>query len=288
MMNQTSTRDFELTNAFVARDRLGNEISMDEYLHFASLSPWVPCPDPVAIRALDIAKVSSDDIHYELGSGDGRMNFHAIGTSYNVKKSVGIDIDPSLIERSNQRKARIHPCPAHLQFLCADLIDLKDSKTAEIWDKIKEECTVLTMYFVEDALLKIKPLIEEKLIGSSCRVITIGYPMSGWEPVWFEVLLGLKIYMYDISNPDELYNRLEPFDSVALQMDKELNILSKQKIRSLEEEAEKSKGTRARNPFVTDKSSTCTEGFNTDSNEDFDEKWDFDENIEYDHNGDKK
>lgn len=47
---------------FVARDKDGNEVPMDEYLKFASLSPWVPCPDPVARKMLDISQIGPEDV----------------------------------------------------------------------------------------------------------------------------------------------------------------------------------------------------------------------------------
>lgn len=277
MITHNSSNDFATNRAFVARDGNGKELSMSEYLQFASLSPWVPCPDPVAIRALDIAKVSSDDIHYELGCGDGRVNFHAIDTFYNVKKSVGIDIDQSLIEKSNHRKARIYPPPEHLHFICADLTDLKNLQTVEIWNSIQKECTILTMYFVEDALLKIRGIMEDKLLGSKCKVITIGYPVNGWEPMWVEVLLGLKIHMYDMNNLDHLFNRQMPFDSVSLKSDEMLNMESKQKLIAIQNEE-----SNQRNPFSTGNIHREEEDEeNTDG-------WDFDENTQYDEHGEKR
>ena len=65
------------------------EESTDEYLKKTTLSPWVPVPDTIARKALDMTGAGPDDIHVDLGSGDGRMNFHAIDT-YLVKKSIGI------------------------------------------------------------------------------------------------------------------------------------------------------------------------------------------------------
>jgi hypothetical protein len=52
----------ETYDVFVAKDKDGNELTMDEYLKFASLSPWVPVPDVVARRCLDIAKAGPDDV----------------------------------------------------------------------------------------------------------------------------------------------------------------------------------------------------------------------------------
>lgn len=186
----------ESSQAFVARDKDGNELSMDEYLKFASLSPWVPCPDVVAKKVLDIAQVGTNDVHYELGSGDGRVNFHAIDSSYNVKKSVGIDIDSSLIKSSNERIAKRHPRPQNIEFICADLLDSSDL-TSTIWSSINKDCTILTMYFVEDALLKLKPILEQNVVPS-CKVVTVGYEMKGWDADWVETILGLKVHLYNM------------------------------------------------------------------------------------------
>lgn len=60
----------ETNDVFVAKDKDGNELTMEEYLKFASLSPWVPVPDVVARRCLDIVKAGPDDVsnfdHYVL------------------------------------------------------------------------------------------------------------------------------------------------------------------------------------------------------------------------------
>lgn len=280
--NNTPTSIFSTapsSQLFVPTDQDGNEISMNEYLELASLSPWVPCPDPVAIRVLDIANASSDDIHYELGSGDGRMNFHAIDSSYNVKKSIGIDIDASLIEKSNLRKARIHPAPEHLQFICADLLE-SSPQTAKIWDDIEKECTILTMYFVEDALMKIKPLLEKKLINKDCKIITIGYAMNGWEPSWNETVLGLNVHMYDMKNVDTLFNAAasESLDTSEMEEDEELNMLSRQTLKQQEEQ----EGSDVRNPFADNLPGPSTALDASDDDDDVDGHWDWDETEEFD------
>ncbi len=224
------------TGIFIPTNEKGEEVSMGEYLKFATLSPWVPCPDAVARRALDIVKAGEDDIHYELGSGDGRVNFFAVDL-YKVKKSVGIDIDPTMIEQSNQRILKRHPAPQNIHFLCADLVDESNPMTNEIWEQMGEECTVLTMYFVEDALAKIRPLIERHLLGKKCKIITIGYAMEKWEPKWCEVVLGLTVHMYDMENLDDLYNKIaeENIANDISAADIDLNIKSKEILASQQE-----------------------------------------------------
>ncbi len=264
-----------VNNTFTAKDKEGNDLTMDEYLKFASLSPWVPCPDPVAMRALDVARAGPEDVHYELGSGDGRLNFHAIDSSYGVKKSVGIDIDPSLIQQSNQRKMRIHPAPEHLQFICADLTDTNNPEIYKLWETIQNECTIMTMYFVEDALAKMKPILEKYLLGSDCKIVTVGYAVRGWEPQWAESILGLTVYMYDMRNLDMLYNGSTQFIDVteAAAADEELNMLSKLKVAEMEEE-------EGDNPF-TEKLPKPSQ-IEDSGEESVDFHWDFDETIEYD------
>lgn len=206
-----------------------------------------------------------------MGSGDGRLNFHAIDPSYGVKKSVGIDIDPTLIHQSKQRILKRHPAPTNIEFICADLMDTNSIESIELWKTIKSECTVMTMYFVEDALQKIKPLIERNLLGSKCKVVTIGYAMKGWEPQWAEVILGLTVHMYDMNNLDELFNRTENFDVSV--MDEELNMLSKQKVADMEaEEGDNPFGEKLPPPSTVE----------NDEDEDADFHWDFDENEDHD------
>eukprot|EP00559_Dactyliosolen_fragilissimus_P007824 CAMPEP_0184864278 /NCGR_PEP_ID=MMETSP0580-20130426/14382_1 /TAXON_ID=1118495 /ORGANISM="Dactyliosolen fragilissimus" /LENGTH=269 /DNA_ID=CAMNT_0027362989 /DNA_START=156 /DNA_END=965 /DNA_ORIENTATION=+ len=188
------------SQAFVPKDKYGNELPMSEYLKYASLSPWVPCPDVVARRLLDIAKVGPDDVHYELGSGDGRVNFHAADPPYSVKKTVGIDIDHSLIETSKIRLGKRYPQPQNIEFVSADLLG---NESVDIWDKIKNECTVLTMYFVEDALQQLKPIIERSVGNTDMRIITVGYQMHGWEPEWVENILGLQVNLYVLNKVED-------------------------------------------------------------------------------------
>ena len=70
--------------------------SFDDYLKKSSLSPWVPTPDAVARRMLQLAQASPADVHYDLGCGDGRVNAIAL-QSFGVKRTVGIDNDDELL-----------------------------------------------------------------------------------------------------------------------------------------------------------------------------------------------
>jgi len=181
-----------------------SEEKFEDYQKKASLSPWVPVPDVIARRMLELAKAGPSDVHVELGSGDGRVNFQAIDEPYTVKRSIGVEIDESLINTSNERKAKRHPQPPNLEFRQGDLMAEDDNDENSIWKTIAndKDVTIITMYFVKSALTLIRPKLEEALgEDRKCRVICCGYSMPGWDSHWVESILGLNIFVYNYNTP---------------------------------------------------------------------------------------
>jgi Methyltransferase domain len=164
------------------------EESMDAYLKKTSLSPWVPLPDAACRKLFDLAQAVASDIHVDLGAGDGRINFHAI--DYGVGKSIGIDVDEGILKLARERMAKRHP-PPNMEFIVADLLD----ETNPVWEKVRE-CTILSMHLADTALEKFRPILERKLAGLECKILTAGYEMPGWESTVQEVVLGTQIHLY--------------------------------------------------------------------------------------------
>jgi len=167
------------------------EADMDTYLKKASLSPWVPVSDVVARKLMDLSKAGPNDIHVDLGSGDGRVNFQAI--DYGVGRSIGIDVDEKIVQVARDRMAKRHPQPSNLEFYVADLMNPYQD---EIWEKVRG-ASIITMYFAREGLLLLKTLLEEKLIGANCKILTVGYEMPGWQSAKQEVVLGTQIHLYE-------------------------------------------------------------------------------------------
>jgi len=134
------------------------------------------------------------------------MNFLAVSEPFGVKRSIGIEVDRELVDVSRKKWETIFRASrkrgggggggggggdadaGKVQFRCEDLLDA---------DSIDlKGCTILTMYFVEDGLLKIRPALEEALAGSGCRVVTNGYAMPGWEARETGECMGLSFYLY--------------------------------------------------------------------------------------------
>jgi hypothetical protein len=125
------------------------------------------------------------------------VNFYAIDHG-RVKKSTGIDIDDGILKQARERLGKRYPQPP-LEFVTADLLDHNNHK---VWEII-QEATIITMYFVEDALQHLKPLLEEKLAGKQCKIITCAYEMKGWNPHIIETTLGTTVYLYNFGSMDD-------------------------------------------------------------------------------------
>ncbi len=132
-----------------------------------SLAPFVPTPQEVVDRMLALAEVTSDDVVYDLGCGDGRivitaaLNFGARG--------VGIDIDPKRIAESeaNAKKAGVD----HLVSF-----KLQDAMTVDV-----SEASIVTLYLLSSSNLKLRPMLTQQLKPGS-RIVSHAFSMGDWEP----------------------------------------------------------------------------------------------------------
>ena len=169
------------------------------------LSPWVPCPDIVIRRVLEVAQVRWDDVHVDLGSGDGRVNLMAAPL---VSRSIGLEVDKLLLDRARTsalRKGLIvmndDDDDSRVQFHQVNLLD---------FEKVKQhlkDATVITAYLVEDGLRQIIPLLDKvwEETNPHCRIVTVGYQIPGWKnPEWVELSYGgLQISLYKQTEVDK-------------------------------------------------------------------------------------
>lgn len=132
-----------------------------------TLAPYVPTPQDVVERMLTLAQVSRGDVVYDLGSGDGRIVITA-AKRYGAR-GVGIDIDPERITeaRANARQAGV----SHLvEFRRGDILEADVSPA-----------TVVTLYLVSSANLKLRPILARQL-RPGARVVSHAFGMGDWPP----------------------------------------------------------------------------------------------------------
>lgn len=132
-----------------------------------TLAPYVPTPQDVVDRMLALAEVTSSDILYDLGCGDGRIVITA-AKKYGAH-GVGIDIDGDRIaeSRRNAREAGVSPL---VEFRRGDILEADVSKA-----------TVVTLYLVSSANLKLRPLLTRQL-PPGARIVSHAFGMGDWAP----------------------------------------------------------------------------------------------------------
>lgn len=128
---------------------------------------YVPTPHDVVKRMLTLAKVGPDDIHYDLGSGDGRLVIAAV-KDFKAKKGVGIDLDPQRIKeaKNNLEKAGVGD---RVTFLNRNIFETDFS-----------EASVVSLYLLSALNLKLRPTILNMKPGT--RIVTQSFAMDDWEP----------------------------------------------------------------------------------------------------------
>lgn len=131
---------------------------------------YVPTPDEVVDEMLKLAKVSKEDVVFDLGCGDGRMVIDAI-RKYGAKRGVGVDIDPDRIKDSNER-AKMFSVQDKVQFRQGDVL----KKVDDLGD-----ANVVLLYMGQDINLRLRPILKATLKPGS-RVVSHRFTMGDWKP----------------------------------------------------------------------------------------------------------
>ena len=125
---------------------------------------WVPTPQALVDKMLDMAKVTRNDFVMDLGSGDGRT---VITAAKRGARAVGIEYNPEMVELSKQNAAK-EGVSNRAQFMKADLFKTDLSKA-----------DVITMFLLPDINLKLRPKILDLKPGT--RVVSNTFTMGEWE-----------------------------------------------------------------------------------------------------------
>lgn len=129
--------------------------------------PFVPTPPEVVTKMLEVANVTSKDVVYDLGSGDGRIVI-AAAKKYGAR-GTGIDIDPQLIERS-RANAKAAGVADKVQFRQQDLFQTNLSNA-----------TVVTLYLLPEINLQLRDKLLRELKPGT-RIVSHNFDMGEWKP----------------------------------------------------------------------------------------------------------
>lgn len=127
---------------------------------------YVPTPHDVVDKMLKLAKVTKNDVVYDLGCGDGRIVVTAarkIGC-----KGIGFEIDPDRIKDSNENVKK---------YGVGNLVEIKNQN---IFETDLSKASVITLYLLPRLNKKLVPQFEKMKPGS--RIVSHAYDMPGIKP----------------------------------------------------------------------------------------------------------
>ena len=125
---------------------------------------WVPTPQALVDKMLDMAKLTPNDFVMDLGSGDGRT---VITAAKRGARAVGVEYNPQMVELS-KRNAQKEGVADRASFMKADLFETDFSKA-----------TVITMFLLPDINLKLRPKLLQLKPGT--RVVSNSFTMGDWQ-----------------------------------------------------------------------------------------------------------
>lgn len=126
---------------------------------------WVPSPQTLVDKMLDMAKVTAQDIVMDLGSGDGRT---VITAAKRGATAIGIEYNPDMVAIS-QKNAAAAGVGGKATFMKADLFETDLSKA-----------TVITMFLLPSINVKLRPKLLDSKPGT--RVVSNTFTMEDWTP----------------------------------------------------------------------------------------------------------
>jgi hypothetical protein len=124
---------------------------------------WVPTPQELVEKMLDMAKVKPQDFVIDLGSGDGRT---VITAAKRGATAIGIEYNPDMVELSKQNARK------------AGLSDKTTFVKADLFESDFSKATVITMFLLPDINLRLRP----KLLGlkPGTRIVSNSFTMQEW------------------------------------------------------------------------------------------------------------
>jgi hypothetical protein len=126
---------------------------------------WVPSPQALVDKMLDMAMLTPDDFVMDLGSGDG---ITVITAAKRGARALGIEYNPDLVALSRRRAA------------AAGVSDKATFIEADIFETDLSRASVITLFLLPELNLRLRPEILKLKPGT--RVVSNSFRMGDWNP----------------------------------------------------------------------------------------------------------
>ena len=125
---------------------------------------WVPTPQALVDKMLDMAKVTPKDYVIDLGSGDGRT---VITAAKRGSKALGIEYNPEMVELSKRNAAK------------EGVSDKANFVKADLFESDFSQAQVITMFLLPSINMKLRPKILDLKPGT--RIVSNSFDMEDWK-----------------------------------------------------------------------------------------------------------
>ena len=126
---------------------------------------WVPSPQVMVEKMLDMAKVTPQDFVIDLGSGDGR---NVIAAAKRGARALGVEYNPNMVEFSKNAAAE------------EGVADKAIFVQGDMYEADISQATVLALFLLPDNLNKLAPKFLELKPGT--RIVANHFGINGWTP----------------------------------------------------------------------------------------------------------
>lgn len=127
---------------------------------------WVPSDDELVRVMLETAKVTPNDLVYDLGAGDGKI---AIAAARDFgARAVGIEYNPDMAALAQRNVER------------SGLTDKVKIMQGDIFEEDFSEATVVTLYLLPHLNIKLRPTLLDMKPGT--RIVSNSFDMEDWQP----------------------------------------------------------------------------------------------------------
>ncbi len=145
--------------------------------------PYVPTPQVVVDRMIQLGNVDAKDVVYDLGCGDGRL---VITAAQKGARGTGVDLNPARISEANANAKK------------AGVTNRVQFKVANLFETDVSPASVVTLYLLPEVNLKLRPQLWKQLkVGT--RVVSHAFDMGDWAPEQTVRVDGKTIYAWTIT-----------------------------------------------------------------------------------------
>ena len=126
---------------------------------------WVPTPEEMVDKMLDMAAVTPSDYVIDLGSGDGR---NVISAAKRGARALGVEYNPELVQLSKENAAK------------AGVADKATFVEGDMFEADISKATVMALFLLPDNLKRLRQKLLDLKPGT--RIVANTFGIEGWTP----------------------------------------------------------------------------------------------------------